>query len=313
MKLVVYHNSIPNKKNPEKIEILKNFSEGAKLCGDEIVDSYDYNYISADVGMIQGWLGYNPSPSLHLKLRDTVIKNQIKNRRYVLTADSNLFLYANPANTPHHYLRYSFNGVFPSTGIYFDTTVDSTRWRQISRDLNLSLKDYRTTGNHILLCLQRNEGWSMGSVNIQDWAIEIINKIRQHSDRLIVVRPHPGDKQSKAILTPGHPLCRLPFSDNIKLSTNDSILDDLQNCWAAVNYNSSPVVSAAIEGVPIFVADKEKSQCAEISNEIENIEAPILHDRQQWVERISMFHWKFSELQNGTCWQHMRKFISNDL
>jgi hypothetical protein len=103
----------------------------------------------------------------------------------------------------------------------------------------------------------------------------------------------------------------LPFSDNIKLSTNDSILDDLQNCWAAVNYNSSPVVSAAIEGVPIFVADKEKSQCAEISNEIENIEAPILHDRQQWVERISMFHWKFSELQNGTCWQHMRKFISN--
>lgn len=309
MKLVVYHNSIPNKKNPEKIEILKNFSEGARLCGDEIVDSYDYNYISADVGMIQGWLGYNPSPSPHLKLRDSVIKNQIKNNRYVLTADSNLFLYANPTNTPHHYLRYSFNGVFPSTGIYFDTTVDSSRWRQISRDLNITLKDYRTQGNHILLCLQRNEGWSMGAVNIQDWAIATINKIRQYTDRPIVVRPHPGDKQTKAILTPGNPQCRIPLSSNIRLSSNESLLDDLKDCWAAVNYNSSPVVGAAIEGIPIFVADKVKSQCSEIANDLENIENPTLYDRQSWAERISMFHWKFAELSNGTAWQHMKQFI----
>ena len=311
MKLVVYHNSIPNKKNSEKIEILKNFSEGAKLCGDEIVDSYDYNYISADVGMIQGWLGYNPSPSLHLKLRDTVIKNQTSNKKYVITADSNLFLYANPKNEPHHYLRYSFNGVFPSTGIYCDTIIDPTRWNQIRRDLKISLKDYRTTGNHILLCLQRNEGWSMGFVNIQDWTIETINKIRQYSDRVIVVRPHPGDKQSKLILTPGNPQCRIPLSLNVRISTNESLQDDLKNCWAAVNYNSSPVVGAAIEGVPIFVADKSKSQCAEIANDLEGIENPTLYDRQRWVERISMFHWKFSELKDGSCWQHMKRFIPN--
>jgi len=311
MKLVVYHNSIPNKKNPEKIEILKNFSEGAKHCGDEIIDCYDYRYIQADIGMIQGWLGHNPSPSLHLKLRDSVIKNQIRNNRYVLTADSNLFLYANTSNKPHHYLRYSFNGVFPNTGIYCDTDIDSQRWRQISRDLNLTLKDYKTIGSHILLCLQRNEGWSMGAVNIQDWAIETISKIRQYTDRPIVVRPHPGDRQSKTILTLGHPQCRIPLSSNVKLSTNESLLDDLKNCWAAVNYNSSPVVGAAIEGIPIFVADKSKSQCAEISNDIENIENPTLYDRQLWVERLAMSHWNFNELKSGKCWTHMRRFISN--
>ncbi len=310
MKLIVYHNSIPNKKNPEKIEILKNFSTGAKHCGDEVIDSYDYNYVPSDVGMIQGWLGYNPTPSTHLQLRDTVIKNQIKNKRYVLTADSNLFLYANTSNHPHHYLRYSFNGVFPNTGIYFDTEINPTRWQQISRDLNITLKDYRTSGNHILLCLQRNGGWSMGSVNIQDWAIETIGKIRQYTDRPIVVRPHPGDKQSKAILTAGHPRCRIPLSSNVRLSTNESLLDDLKNCWAAVNYNSSPVVGAATEGIPIFVADKAKSQCAEIANDIENIENPTLFDRQRWAERISMFHWKFSELRDGSAWQHMKKFVS---
>lgn len=310
MQVVIYHNSIPNKKNSEKIEILKNFSLGVSAAGDNVIDSSEYRYIPSDVGVIQGWLGYNPGIAPHLVLRDSVIKNQLKNKKYVITADSNLFLYSNPSNKPHHYLRYSFNGVFPNTGIYCDSKIDTARWKQISQDLNITLKDYRTTGSHILLCLQRNEGWSMGATNIQDWAIDTINKIRQYSDRPIVIRPHPGDKQSKEILIPGNSKCRLPFSKDITLSSNESILDDLKNCWAAVNYNSSPVVGAAIEGVPIFVSDKVKSQCAEISNDIENIENPILFDRQGWVERISMFHWKFSELASGRCWTHMKQFIS---
>jgi hypothetical protein len=290
--------------------VLTFFSQGVNVSGDRVIDVQDCNYVPADVGVIQGWLGHNAAPSPHLKLRNTVIKHQITNQKHVLTADSNLFLYAvGKENLPHHYLRYSFNGVFPSTGIYCDTETNPQRWKQISRDLNITLKDYRTTGSHILLCLQRNEGWSMGSVNIQDWAIATINKIRQYSDRPIIVRPHPGDKQSNIILTPGHPQCRIPLSSNIRISTNKSLQDDLKNCWAAVNYNSSPVVGAAIEGIPIFVADKTKSQCAEIANDLENIENPTLYDRQRWVERISMFHWKFAELQDGSCWRHMRKFI----
>ena len=151
----------------------------------------------------------------------------------------------------------------------------------------------------------------MGNVNIQDWAIETITKIRQYTDRPIVIRLHPGDKQSKLLLTPGNPKCRLPLSNTIRLSNNRSIIDDLKNCWAAINYNSSPVVAAAIEGIPIFVADKDKSQCSEIANDIEKIETPILYDRQHWAERISMFHWKFEELANGSAWAHMRQFINS--
>jgi hypothetical protein len=306
-----YHRSVPNAKNQEKINTLLYFSQGINTTGDKAINVQDYKYVPADVGIIQGWLGYNAGLSVHLNLRRTVIKNQINQNKYVITADSNLFLYANTSNHPHHYLRYSFNGVFPNTGIYCDTDIDPQRWRQISKDLNISLKDYRTTGDHILLCLQRNGGWSMGAVNIQDWAIETIKKIRQYTDRPIVVRPHPGDKHSKAILTPDNPQCRILLSLNVRISTNESLLDDLKNCWAAVNYNSSPVVGAAIEGIPIFVSDKSKSQCAEISNNLENIETPILFDRQQWAERISMFHWKFSELKDGSCWQHMKQFIPN--
>jgi len=313
MQVISYLSSVPAKDRnnlfSEKTQIIKNFINGVTVSGDTGV-THSGNYIPGDVAIIQGWVHENSGNTPHLKLRKEVIRNQLLNKRHVITADSNLFLYAvGKENKPHHYLRYSFNGVFPNTGIYCDTTVDHRRWRQISRDLNISLKDYRYNGTHILLCLQRNEGWSMGSVNIQDWAIETINKIRQYSDRPIVIRPHPGDKQSKLILTPGHPQCRLPLSSNVKISTNESLQDDLKKCWAAVNYNSSPVVGAAIEGVPIFVADKPKSQCAEIANDLKNIETPTLFDRQRWVERISMFHWKFEELSNGSAWAHMRNYI----
>jgi hypothetical protein len=305
----VYHSSIPNQKSLEKIELLKNYSLGVKVSGDTSVDIHDHRYTLSDVAVIQGWLGPTKTLSPHLSLRNTVIQEQTKQNKYVVAVDSNLFLYSNTDN-PLHYLRYSFNGVFPNTGIYCDNNIDPNRWQKISKNLNLNLKDYRTSGEHILLCLQRNGGWSMGNVDIQDWAVNTINTIRSFTDKPIVIRLHPGDKTSKTIIQPGNPGCRIKFSKAVRLSTNVNLVDDLKNCWAAVNYNSSPVVGAAIEGVPIFVMDPAKSQCAEIANtDLSQIENPSMPNRQHWVERLAMFHWNFEELKSGECWQHMKKFI----
>jgi hypothetical protein len=309
--VAVYHSTVPNAKNQEKIDLLRFFSQGVKHIGDTAIDVNDYQVRQSDIGVIQGWLGPGAASSNHLNLRNQVIQTQLQNNKYVVAVDSNLFLYANTLN-PAHYLRYSFNGVFPNTGIYCDTEIDPNRWQKISKNLHLSLKDYRTNGDHILLLFQRNGGWSMGNFDVQDWAIQTINTIRQYSDRPIVIRAHPGDKAAREYLDPRNSKCRIKFSKAVRLSTNINLVDDLKNCWAAVNYNSSPVVGAAIEGVPIFVMDPAKSQCAEVANtDLSQIENPTLHDRQLWTERLSMFHWNFNELRSGECWQHMRKFISN--
>lgn len=307
--VAIYHKTVPNAKNQEKIDLLKNFSLGVKAAGDTVVDNQSYTYQQTDVGVIQGWLGEGAITTPHLQLRNTVISNQLKNKKYVVAVDSNLFLYANTAN-PLHYLRYSFNGVFPNTGIYCDTEIDPLRWQKISRNLNITLKDYRINGDHILICLQRNGGWSMGKTDLQDWLLQIIDTIRNHSSRPIVIRLHPGDKASKELIRPGNPKCKIKFSNTIRLSNNENLIDDLHNCWAAVNYNSSPVIGAAIEGIPIFVCNPEKSQSKEIANtDLSQIENPLMPNRQKWVERLSMFHWNFDELRSGECWQHMRNYI----
>lgn len=308
--VAVYHATVPaNNKNLEKPLILKNFSEGVLKNNDQLIDVKDNKYHLADVGVIQGWVHSGSKTSNHLELRNRVVKEQLKHNRYVLAVDSNLFLYKNTAN-PLHYLRYSFNGVFPNTGIYFDSTVDPSRWQRVSKDLNLTLKDYRTTGNHILLCLQRNGGWSMDGYDVQNWTIDTINKLRKYTDRTIIIRGHPGDSNAKKYLDPKNPECRIKGFKNVIFSEfGRSLEQDLQNCWAVVNHNSSPVVGAAIEGYPVFVSDPTRSQCKDIANtDLSLIENPLLPNRQQWVERLSMFHWSFADLKSGEAWNHMRTY-----
>ena len=303
--VAIYHKSVPpGNKNLEKPAILTNFAQGVKCTGDTAIDVDSNNYTTANVGVIQGWT-HEQTDRPHLVLRQQVIARQ----PYTVVADSNLFLYKNKSN-PGNYLRYSFNGIFPNTGIYCDTEIDARRWRWIKRDLGLELKDYRTTGSHILLCLQRNGGWSMRGVDVQDWTIQTVRTLRQYTDRPIVIRSHPGDKASQQYLDPVNPRYRL-HGLGISISESGRTLEqDLQNAWAVVNCNSSAGVGAAIEGYPIFVTDPKRSQCHDVANiDLSQIETPSLPNRLPWAERISMFHWKFEELSNGVCWQHMRKFV----
>ena len=214
-----------------------------------------------------------------------------------------MFLYVDKKN-PLHYLRYSFDGVFPTTGFYFDQDIDPARWNKISKDLNLNLKPWRNSGNHILLCLQRNGGWSMGGISSIDWMNKTINDIRKYSNRPIVVRAHPGDKKIKSILRINH--------KNVFLSTKENLVDDLKGAWATVVYNSSPSVASIIEGVPAFLTDNipQHSQSFDVANtDISNIENPVMLDRQAWIEKLSMCHWKFDELRSGEAWQFFKKYI----
>jgi hypothetical protein len=293
-----------------KNQILINFIQGVQTAGDTgILESKDV-ISPADAAVMVGWVHENSKNTPHLLFRKKVFDYQQSLKKKTIFADSNLFLYANSSN-PRRYLRYSFNGVFPNTGIYCDDTPDPQRWKTISREMNLSLKDYRKNGHHILICLQRNGGWSMGGIDVMDWACKTIDEIRKYSDREIVIRAHPGDKGSSDYLSYKNLIDKIRLLKGIRVSKpGTTLVQDLHKCWAVVNFNSSPTVGAAIEGYPIFVTDPERSQCREIANtDLSKIESPILFDRQQWIERISMFHWSFEQVVSGECWTHMRKYV----
>lgn len=311
MKIVAYTAVLPaSNKNVEKGQILYNFAQGIANTGDNIIVHDEPTVIDCDVALSVGWVHENSKTTPHLVFRRKIIDNQLSKNRKILLADSNLFLYKNMDN-PFHYLRYSFNGIFPNTGIYCDDTPDPSRWNKIRRDIGISLKDYRANGDHILLCLQRNGGWSMGNYDVVDWTASTIKTLRKYTNREIIIRAHPGDKGSKDYLSPKNLMRKIGILKGVRLSKPGTTLEqDLKNCWAVVNHNSSPTVGAAIEGYPIFVTDPVRSQCSDIANtDLSQIENPNLPDRQPWVERISMFHWNFDEIISGECWNHMRKYV----
>tara|TARA_B110000503_G_scaffold124993_1_gene192112 strand:- start:100 stop:1041 length:942 start_codon:yes stop_codon:yes gene_type:complete len=311
MKVVSFEHVIPKKNtSQEKINIIYNFIQGVQKVGlDEGYVHSSSRIVDCDVAVIQGWQHERGKTAPHLALRQQIIDTQYKRQKYVITGDSNLFLYANNSNSPHHYLRYSFNGIFPNTGIYCDDNPDPKRWQQIQRDTGIQLQDYKTKGKNIVLCVQRNGGWSMGTLDVQDWIIDTVKRIRKHSDRTIVIRSHPGDKKAQQYFT-GR-FNRISNLPNVKLSEFGTPLEvDLNKAWAVVNHNSSSIVGPIIQGYHAFCTDPEKSQCAEVTHHnFQDIETPKEFDRQQWLERISMFHWKFSELEDGTAWRHMRNYV----
>lgn len=304
MKTVVsYLGGIPKlNKNPDKTEVLTRFAEGVNRCGDRGVIHAERTLVdNADVALLQGWVHKQSGNSKHLEFRRLVIAAGPP----VIAIDSNLFQYTG-RGLEHKYLRFSRDGIFPTTGNYFWDNPDSGRWNQICKDLKIIPKPWRADGRHILICTQRNGGWSMSGLGVVDWLKATIKEIRRHTNRPIVVRGHPGDKHATKYLR------EAMVTKDWLLSTKPELMQDLAKAWAVVTYNSSPGAAAAIEGIPVFVTDTDaqRSQAFDVCNtSLSQIEDPAMPDRDAWFEKIAMCHWKFDELSNGKAWEHMRQYF----
>ena len=58
------------------------------------------------------------------------MEHQQKRGKRTLIVDANLFLYADPGNS-NKFLRYSYDGIFPTTGEYCNGNPDPARWELI--------------------------------------------------------------------------------------------------------------------------------------------------------------------------------------
>ena len=291
----------PNKEN-HKLDIIKNFIEGVRLAGDNGLVYNGFEMMDCDVAVMQGFLHDNSAHVPHINLRRNITMNT-RNKAFI-TADSNLFLYKAKQNAPFHYLRYSINGVFNNTGTYCNDNPGDEQWKKISRDLGVSVKQWTINEReHVLLCLQRNGGWSMKGKDVVAWANHKIAEIRQYTTRPIIVRPHPGDKKApeyiKGITGP-----------DVRVSFEPMIEHDLAKSCVTIGFNSSPLVASVIEGVPIICEDYQASQVEEVCHkEISDIARLKPFDRDLWIKKIAQCHWSFKDLRDGIAWQHMKKYL----
>jgi hypothetical protein len=129
-----------------------------------------------------------------------------------------------------------------------------------------------------------------GMPSMEQWIQITVAKIKQFSDRPIVVRPHPRSPIHTNI-----PGVRIEVPQRVPNTYDGFNIDYNYHC--VINHNSGPAVQAAIEGVPVIC--DSTSLAGKISEKWENIENPVLPDRHDWFTQLCHTEWLLDELAAG--------------
>ena len=300
MKVGVFYNSISNPgKFSNKVMLMDNFCMGVLSQGDEIVKYTDNTLPNQDLaaGFV---LGYTLEDNFRRKIIDQLRARKIP----AIFVDSNILHYARPE---HEWHRYSLNSVYPSDGVYFFREPDPDKWQRYSEWHSAPLRPWRQTGNHIVIFCQRPKGWNMFGNDQEAWLDKMIDKIRKHSNRPVMIRMHPGDgTRFKAIEK-----IQKRYGQSVSISEHANIRDALAGAWCTVGYNSTPNVVAAIEGIPGYLEDPAHSWAKDVAfTDLSQIENPPLPDRSNWANKIANIHWSNQEVCTGQLWSAIKQYIS---
>lgn len=104
-------------------------------------------------------------------------------------------------------------------------------------------------------------------------------------------------------------LCALTSREiYVKDRKDDGMGEVLNNCWAVVTHSSVAGVEAAINGVPVICTDK--CPAWEVGASVENIETPIMPDRDKWVNTLTYSQFTLKEMQDGSAWSIIKEMYS---
>jgi len=160
--------------------------------------------------------------------------------------------------------------------------------------IGMALKPWNTTGEHILICGQRTNShlWKHGNVN--NWLINMIESVREYTDRPIIFRPHPREPYFKDLSN-----YNVSVQQPVKIpSTYDDYDFSLENAWIVINSSSSPAIQAVINGIPVIT--DAHNIAYPMSTPLAEIEQPCYHNREEWFDLVCHMEWFSYELEDPT-------------
>ena len=146
----------------------------------------------------------------------------------------------------------------------------------------------------ILIAAQHQHSLQVADLpSIEAWIYKQIVRIRQFSDRPIIVRPHPRSTLNTKLLPSD-----VVFEEPHPLANTYDSFDMHFDCHAVVNYNSGPGIQAAISGTRPIV--DQSSLAYPVSVSYAELEQPYLIDRDRWLVEICHTEYTLNEIQQGT-------------
>lgn len=149
--------------------------------------------------------------------------------------------------------------------------------------LAIPMAPWRQSGRHILLALPGQDFGKAIGLGVPEWIATVERRVRQATDRPVVVRPK-GDPTSLAY--------------------------HLRDCWALVTHSSNVAVDAIVAGVPVFVAPT--SPAAPVGRTDFDFENPVMPDRAPWWRSLMAQQFTLEEMGSGLARECMN-IISNQV
>lgn len=303
--VVVYVSSVANPhKHPRKTACLESFAIGVQQLGKHVLVERQGQYHPSQLAVILGWATASTKGGANIALRKQIILEQQRLGAHVMCIDASCFKYLDNHSS---YLRYSIGGPYYDQANYANHNSTADQWNCIKRDLGVDLYPEQNNNGHVLICMQRDGGFSMKEINPILWLDQKIQQIRKHTNRPILIRPHPGTYQPKDLkdfvkyhrkpgITVANPL-------------TSRLTDNLKQAQSAVFFNSSASVAAVCAGVPVFVDDSSCVSWSVANTDIAMINSPQRFDRTQWMYDLAAAHWTDQDGREGRIYQHFMPYL----
>lgn len=145
----------------------------------------------------------------------------------------------------------------------------------------------RRFGSKIIIAAPDEKPCRFYGIDRQHWLDQTVAKIKQHTDRPIVIRERVADRTQRMV---SDPLVRV-------------LADDVH---ALVTFNSAAAIESIMMGVPAFVLAPTHAAAPVASCDLSQIEHPVWADSDKihaWACHLAYGQFHISELKNGSAYR----------
>jgi hypothetical protein len=154
----------------------------------------------------------------------------------------------------------------------------------------IELKDWRKTGEHILVIPPSYHTAKWYGFSEDRWLQDTVKEIKKHTDRPIRVRyKYQGGAK---------------FGERVDI--NNPLHIDLQNCWAMVSFHSMCASHAVRRGIPSFCSEHSPAAPVSLSlKDLDKLENPIMPEREQWMATLLGSQFTLEEMKSGYAYRYL--------
>lgn len=170
----------------------------------------------------------------------------------------------------------------------------------IPKELKYEKKNNLNNDKYILFCTQVPWDTQVQDVDYTNWVINTLKKIKQYSNRKILLRLHPKHTPRKNFIYFNKSFF-IKHNISVEISQN-TLLKDFENSYCCIAYNSTVLVDAILNGIPILAGSNTSivsDLCIYDFSKIEDLPKFSIEQIRKCLANISYKQWNLQEIKEG--------------